>query len=171
MLRIAKCYRMNGVTNGRAYLYLLVAEYRMGLEVDGGSSYFIFRLNIPQLFSSLFELGSFYFYSLHFVQRSNEVQGENWREQTSQSCCQGMCFQGAFCCLCLLLLFPLLMSALFSDSDLLQCIDCFSKTHCPFVWVLWITPSQVPCLTLLTAAFPPFPLPAHFSNFQGDFQY
>lgn len=59
LLRIAKCYRMNGVTDGTAYLYLLFAEYRMGLEVNGLSSYFVFRLNTPQLFFSLFELGLF----------------------------------------------------------------------------------------------------------------
>lgn len=42
---------------------------------------------------------------------------------------------------------------------------------CPFVWVLLITPSQVQCLTLLTAEFHSLPLPAYFSNFEGNFQY
>lgn len=66
---------MNGVIDGTANLYLLVVEYRMGLEVDGLSCCFVFRLNIPQLFFSLFELG---FFLLLLVQTKCRVKtGEN----------------------------------------------------------------------------------------------
>lgn len=44
-----------------------------------------------------------------------------------------MCFQRVLCCLCFLLLFPLLTSDLFSNSYPLQCTDCLSKTT---LWVV-----------------------------------
>lgn len=102
---------MNGVTDRTAYLHLLVAGYRRGWIII----LLCLQAKFPSTLSLLLNLDSFYCYSLHFVQRSHEVQGENWREQTSRSYCHRMCFQRVLCCLCLLLLFPLLTSDLFSD--------------------------------------------------------
>lgn len=129
---------MNGVTDGTANLYLRAAEYRMGLEVDGLSSGFVFRLNIPQLFFSLFELG--FFLLLFSALCSNEVQGENWREQTSQSYCRGLCFQGLFCC-CVSSSFPYSYLAYFQTGPLQWTSFVPPKLHCE--WLLPFTVDAV----------------------------
>lgn len=176
LLVCLECCGMNGVTDGTAYWYLLVAEYRMGSEMDGLSSYFVFRLNIPQLFFSLLEPGFFLLLLSALCSRVQWSAGWKLERADQPKLLPWDVFSGSIFLLVspapLSLVHVWLIFRLWSSTM----YRLFFQNHtvsgcCPFVWVLLITPSLVLCLTLLTAEFPPLPLPAHFSNFEGDFQY
>lgn len=81
-------------------------------------------------------------------------------------------FSGTILLLCLLL-FPLLISGLFSDWSTtmyrLFLQNCTVSGFCPLLWMLLIIPSQVLCFTPLTAEFPPLPSPSTFIQFSRWF--